>query len=294
MRQSTWVLLSLLAACTGSPGGEDGLAGDSDSTGSTLEFTGAALEALTDGECPKLKSGTRTFSSNGKQRTVVLEVPKDVGPGAPVVFVWHGLGDSAESMHSWMDLEAFSKDNDAIVVVPDSQDRNFQTWNIFTGGDDLAVYDDLRTCLAQELDVDLGRVSTTGFSFGALWTSYLTVHRSDTFAASMPMSGGVGPLLVQYSTPAYALPVLLMWGGASDTFGAGITAVDFEDATLEFSDELQDDGHLVVHCNHNGGHTVPFDLDTFAADWLLSHTYGQPSPFEGDDLSGFPSYCSWP
>ena len=286
-------VLSLAVGCGVDPETGDGTTDDGDGTDFS-SFAGAPLEDLTDGDCPKMKSGTHTFSSNGKTRTVVMEVPKNVEPGAPAVFVWHGLGDSAANMHAWLQVEQFSKDTGAVVVVPDSQDRNFQTWDLFNGGDDLALYDDMRTCLSRELDVDLSRVTATGFSFGGLWTTYLTLHRSDTLAATMPMSGGVDPLFLPYDTPEQDIPVLAMWGGRSDTYGRGLTFVDFERATLVMSQSLRDDGHLVAHCNHNGGHTVPFDVDQIAVPWLTEHVYGEPSPFDGDDLSDFPAYCSWP
>ncbi len=211
-----------------------------------------------------------------------------------MIFLWHGLGDSAENMARALDVEGFVADHDAVVFVPDSKDRYLNTWDLISpGGADLTLYDDLRTCVITELGIDPARITSTGFSYGALWTTFLTIERGDTFAATMPMSGGTDASLLPYDTPANAMPVLVMWGGENDVFDAGILRVDFQETSLDFSSKLQSDGHLVVECDHGGGHTVPMGIHDIMADWLLEHTYGEPSPWSSG-IDGFPSWCTVP
>lgn len=266
---------------------------DGDTPTDDLEFDGPALRETTDGECPDLSaSGTVSFSSSGQERDVVVLLPDDVEPGMPAMTVWHGLGDSAQSMAAWMALQDFANDHGMIVLVPDSTDRNGLTWNPL-GDADIRLFDDLRTCLSQEHDIDLSRLSATGFSFGGLWTTYLTMNRARTLSTTLVMSGGTSPFVMPYDTPATDLPVLIMWGGENDVYGSGPTGVRFEETSLDFSGRLREDGHFVALCDHGGGHTVPDDIHDLAADWLLSHTLGEPSPFEGD-VSSLPSYCGLP
>jgi predicted esterase len=282
----------VLAGCAGSTA-TDGI-DTAEPFDPMANFAGAPLEDLSSDDCPKMgRSGTKTFMSNGTERTVVLEIPQGKPENMPVVFVYHGLGDSAESIRNALDLDSFAKENEVVVVIPDSQSRYLLTWDIWAGGDDAVLFDDLRTCLAQELRVDLNRMMVAGYSFGALFSSYLTVNRSDSLAATMIMSGGTGPSLSTYKTPVADVPALLMWGGDSDLYDLGLTVVSFQDASLELSAGLIADGHVVAHCDHGNGHTVPFDAMDIAEKWLLEHEYGQPSPYT-DALPDFPTYCYLP
>jgi len=289
---SSMILAMTLWACGGGEG-DDAVDTDAGETPIEDVFAGAPLTEPSDGDCPKLDSpGTRTFSSGGDTREVIVRFPKDKPAKMPVMFFWHGLGDSAANVDSYLDMKGFAEAYGAVVVIPQSTDPSMFTWNYTSGSADVTFYDDMRTCLHEALDVDLNRFSTTGFSFGGLFTTYLAMVRADTLSAAAPLSGGVDPGIgLSYQTPAEPLPVLVMWGGSSDTYGAGMTAVDFEETSLDFADALQADGSTVALCDHGGGHTLPFDLEDALAPWLLDHRYGEPSPFTGG-LDGFPSYCS--
>ncbi len=292
-------LAATLVACT--PGtvapGDTGSTNDTTppSTGETGPQP-AGLRALSDGECPDLSvSGEPvTFSSNGLQRQVTILIPDDRPAGMPVVFVWHPLGGSAAWMISVFDLEEISDATGAVIVVPDSDPDNLFEWDFWNGLDnDLTLYDDLRTCLAEQLEVDLARFTSTGFSAGGLWTSYLGSHRGDTLAAILAFSGGADPIW-HYETPAYPYPALLAWGGENDTWGYGGFEYSFEETTLNYAEDLLADGHFVVLCDHGMGHTVPAEGIDMVPDWLLAHRFGEPSPFEDGDLSALPDWCYLP
>ena len=174
----------------------------------------APLTELTSGECPKLsKSGRQSFVSNGVDREVLVYMPRKAPADMPVVFFWHGLGDTAENLARALDLEDFAKKNDLVVVVPESLDPLLLTWNVLSGGDDAALFDDMRTCLSQELDVDLERVHTAGFSYGAMFSTWLLLERGDTLASAVVLSGGVSEGLgIGYRSPAAPVPTLVTWG----------------------------------------------------------------------------------
>ena len=290
--------LLLLAGCpTGDAGvgDDDDAATDDDDDDAGPSAVPGALAELSDGECPDLSSpGTKTFRSGGMSRTVLIQFPEDAPEGMPVVFVWHGLGDTPGNMAAWLRTEQLAESNDAIVVVPTATGNFLIEWDYSgTGELDLALYDDLRTCLVTELAADVNRFSSTGFSAGAVWTTALSMHRATSLATVMPMSGGLVTGL-DYQTPAYAFPALLASGGAGvDTWGSGVLLTDFAATSDAFSAALREDGHLVVRCNHGGGHQPHDAASSMMERWLIAHEYGYPSPFADGDLGGLPDDCFW-
>lgn len=242
--------------------------------------------------CPDLSASTwATFSSG---RTARVYVPSGGAESPPLLFLWHYLGGTSDDMAWLFDAQGMADQHGAVVIAPDASADNIFEWDFWNGEtDDLNFYDELRACAAQELEVDLRRVYASGVSAGALWTTQLSLDRGDTLAAVLPFSGGT---FFGYNSPTYAFPALLMWGGDSDTYGlSGVWKVDFQELTQEYSEGLQEDGHFVVHCNHEMGHTVPGDGPAILEDWLFPHTFGYPSPFQGSDPSSeFASYCYLP
>ncbi len=301
-----------LAACgdkdsaddTGSTGsGGDDTADDGGDGGSQV----AALAELSSGECPDLSEpGVKTFTSSGSERTAVVLFPEDPDPGLNVVFFFHGLMDTSTSpaqyFASSFDLQSVADDTNSIIVLPQSEQMSlagfsFYMWDAMEIGDeDVVLYDDLRTCVAQELEADMERVAAMGFSGGALFTTTIARERGDTLAAIASMSGGADAevptfdeLTARYDTPAYAMPSLVISGGGNDVWpGGGLTVIDFEAASDTLEQHLVDDGHFVVRCRHEKGHTIPQALYTFSQDWALGHTFGETSPWEdgSEELPG--------
>ena len=253
----------------------------------------APLTEPTDGACPDFGDGGRVkFTSMDLERTALVYFPVDPSEPPPILFVWHPLGGNAQYMNSTLSLKDYAEENETIVIAPDSSGKFPFEFDFVGGGEeDLALYDDLRSCAVSELGGDIARVHTMGFSAGALWASFLGIHRGDTLASIMPWSGGTGSV-VDYATPAGPFAALLTYGGESDTFDAGMAVVHFDEATLEFAASLIADGHFVVTCNHGGGHDYPPQPDTFLREWPLPHRYGAASPFADGDFSVFPDICT--
>ncbi len=244
------------------------------------------------GSCPSFdEPGQVTFTSAGMERKARIYYPEDRPADMPVLFVWHPLGANARSMVSWLEIDSFAEEHGVIAVVPDADDSMPFEWG-FTGDAsiDLALYDDLRTCLVEEFGADVRRVYSVGMSAGALWTTYLGIHRGDTLASIATWSGGTGDL-VPYSTPAYAFPALLVFGGDDDTYNAGGYVVRFNELTLQFADELAGDQHFVDLCEHDLGHYFPPDTDATITDFLMVQRYGQPSPISADNLPDLSMDC---
>ncbi len=255
------------------------------------------------GTCPALVAGKNTLMMGGLKRSVELYLPPHPAPGAAVVFVWHGNGDTPKNIAQFFGADSITKENNLIMVSPyDCCSEGHTeccdmttTWNFgkYSENDkDLAVFDDLLSCLDQQGDIDNTRVYTVGFSAGALWSTYLVLHRAEYIAATGIFSGGTG-MVIEYSKPAYPLPALLAWGGPNDKY---MNVVMFDTMMKEFSGKLQADGHFVIECNHGLGHNVPYGATTWLYKFLLVHTWKDgTSPFAQTGLGKeFPEYCVIP
>jgi poly(3-hydroxybutyrate) depolymerase len=287
--------LALLVACVDPAGSTDSTA-PVDDTGEeevdpNAHLRGTApLATVSGGACPAMEAGKVELVSNELDRSVKLLIPESGAEGKGVIFAWYPLGGSSSWLINALNLDAWVEDNDMVVVVPNASGGQAFEWSFMQnaeGNDDLVLYDDVRTCLYEELGVDLGRVSSAGFSAGALWTSYLSLYRGDTLATILPFSGGTDPVIT-YETPASDFPALLPYGGTSDTYGGNV--VRFYETQANFAASLTADGHFVVLCDHDLGHTIPPEGIDMMTAWLPAHTYGQPSPFVGD-ISALPDYC---
>jgi predicted esterase len=158
---------------------------------------------------------------------------------------------------------------------------------------DAALFEEALSCLDAHYGIDRGRVYTTGFSAGALWSTWLVMNRSPYLAAAVLFSGGVPgpPMGGAYTSPDFDLPVLALHGGTSDIYGGGV--IRFNEATTALADGLKADGHFVVVCNHDRGHTIPFNVMDFAIPFLFDHRFGSAdSPHSGGLPQSWPSFCA--
>ncbi|MCB9795902.1 MAG: hypothetical protein H6741_24670, partial [Alphaproteobacteria bacterium] len=95
-----------------------------------------------------------------------------------------------------------------------------------------------------------------------------------------------------YTTPAYAYPALLVSGGTQDVWPSPQFAlIDFVAGTDTLESNLVADGHVVVRCRHNQGHTITQDEYAFAVEWVTSHRFGDASIYAEGDLSGNEDWC---
>ena len=123
-------------------------------------------------------------------------------------------------------------------------------------------------------------------SAGGLWSAYLVMHRSEYLAGAAPLSGGTGQFM-SYETPEHDTPVLLTWGGESDTYNG----LSFEDASLQFQEDLEADGHYVATCVHDTGHNLPDGGTAYTMQFFDDHVYGEdPVGLGGNDV--YPSWCT--
>ncbi len=239
----------------------------------------AALKTYA-GTCPTFAAGANDFDTGGYTRNLRISLPPDP-KGAAVVFIWHGLGDSAANMSNFFGADSLAAQYHAIVIVPDGCCNGAGTkgccsqitgWGFAAKPEpDVAIFDDALSCLDQQFGIDRTRVYTTGFSAGSLWSTWLLMNRTDYLAAVAIFSGGVNSFL-EYVMPTYKAPVLAVSGKEDDVFGGGL--VDFFTSMNDLTTALRKDGHFVIRCIHDaGGHTIPFGGPDWAAKFLFKHTW---------------------
>lgn len=279
---------------------------DSDDTEAAVDDTEldlpppAAPKAYSGTTCPTIVVGANeAFASSGRDRAFTLRAPRRK-KGAGVVFLWHGNGDTRENFDAYMGASAIADQLGAFVVVPDAIGASFGLdWAVPPNDPklDATFFDDVLSCLAAQEELDLSRVFTAGFSAGALWSSWLVMHRSEHLAGAVIFSGGsdgsvgIGPKVNPYKTPTWDIPVVLTHGGTTDE-----VAVKFQPMVESMASQLAEDGSTAIVCAHAQGHTPPTGFAAWSWPFLDAQRYGQvPSPYanEQDPSGELPGSCNW-
>lgn len=259
--------LVVLAAC----GAGDGAPADG-STAPSSDQSSEPFEAIPCDTSDCVQDGVHLFDGAGSSRELYVTLPDDP-VGAPVLFVWHHLTGTPEEVLWLMPLDQ-AADDGYIVVVPRSRGVFLTEWDVSSGpegNEDIQLFDAVLDDLIARYDAE-PHAFTTGFSAGGLFTTWLTLQRSERLAASAPFSGGTPP--ESYRTPADDIPVMLSWGGTTDT----VPGFDFDAASRYAASALADDGHPVWTCVHDLGHWVPDDATTRTRAFFEAVRYG-------DDIS---------
>ena len=296
--------------------------GKSSDSASNLEsadpqpWAAAPLVGLSSGECPDMSiSGeTVSFLSSGEARNVTVVFPSTPQPEMRVVFFYHGLLDPGYTpnptgyMANALNFQALADEYNALILLPESRiwsmaGMEFFMWDIEEGTSDadLTLFDDLRTCSAQNFDVDLDALVSGGFSGGSLFNTVLYSQRADSLAAVVELSGGADvemPLyenpFAPYDTPDVLPPLLLVSGGSTDIWpDSTFTIVNFETATDTLQQNVVDDNGFVVRCKHDSGHTITNTAFTTAIEWMTQHRFGEASPF-ASDIDDWSTWCTIP
>ena len=232
------------------------------------------------GACPTLAAGVNKIKAGGAERSFRLVLPPNP-KGAPLVFLWHGLGDTAANFVNAFGAQGMADTTGAVIVAADAVAPVASAMAIWQFPSmlaqkppefDLQLFDAMLTCVDGQYDIDNAKVTVAGFSAGAIWSTYLVLHRSEYLAAAAIFSGGLDPqLLFPYATPARKVPVMGTHGGPTDQFQS---LLKFEPMMKALAGALANDGHTMILCAHSGGHTVTGPLVFGGWGFLFAHTWG--------------------
>ncbi len=277
---------------------------------------------LETGSCDLLVPGTVTgFRVDTLERSFILTLPPGAtAPGGrwPVVFNWHGLGDSAANMNPLFAGEVGNATMPFILVTPVSTrlgpttsplGLEWENLRAMTPNREARLFDAVLRCIDQRWGVDRDRVYTAGFSAGAIMSDLLGVLRGSQLAAVASYSGGyfsnpdnpptLGPLRTYPSWPELPSSAryaqLMLFGGERDTFNLFIATARFDTFAGNDVGYLTARRHDVLYCDHGGGHTVPRTLlGRQVVQFFAAHPRGVgASPWAAARPGGWPSYCEF-
>jgi len=273
-----------------------------------------------DPKCQTLKEGTVTgFDVDGTARTFILNLPKGVDNGGPwpVIFNWHGFGDTASNMAHLLSNQVSNHDYPFILVTP--EDTNMQPtkgmdWDILKiskPNKEARLFDEVLKCLDQRYGVDWDGIHSVGFSAGSIMTDLLGVLRGDMMASIATYSGvyfsnqpnvdALGSLASFVSWPqmtttnTYAQ--LLVHGGQQDNYNMMVTTLQFDESGKRDVTWLSGMGHDVIHCTHSGGHTIPSSFNDGGGklvEFFKAHRRGGgASTWSAGLPADYPKYCTF-
>ena len=275
--------------------------------------------------CADLAQGwNRGFEAGGIKRDFILTLPDGVDNGGPlpVVFNWHGLGDSAANMSHLLSglvngprlkfIAVTPEDSNFVLEIPyaGGQVMDWDIWRVDPDSNrEIALFDEVLACIDQKWGVDHDRVHSIGFSIGGVVTDLIASFRDDTIASVATYSGGywnnaanidvVLNVVVQW--PAFAATSryaqLFLHGGADDVFNAGVTQLHFDQYAKNDVAMLNSRGHDAVLCGHGIGHMAPAPgmPGSRVIQFLADHPRGTvDSPYAESGLpESFADYCKF-
>lgn len=253
--------------------------------------------------CPMLVPGENTIDG----RKLLVVTPSDLKPDErlPVAVLWHWLGGSAQSFFDKAEVQSAADHYRFVAAIPESKgDLQFK-WPIESVqsqkriDEEYEFFDRILACLDASLTIQRHCVGSVGVSAGAIWTQVLASGRGAHLSSILSLSGGEGGLVQGFKGTDKKMPTMVLWGGSMDNcFGL----MNFETLSKNLEKKLVDDGHFVLECVHNCGHSPPpFALPgaptPFSPMWefILDHPAWLPagaSPYvDGGVPDTFPSWC---
>ncbi len=223
-------------ATTGLPGdtsdaGDVLEAGDQAETGALSDATG---DAILDGGpaavvCPdaSLAAGdyTNTLVLEGGVRSYSIHVPAGLDPTkpAPLVFAFHGGGQTAAQFEGFANVHAKSDSSGFILIEPEGtpalpglEAGVLDVWNAGNccelaaqpndNVDDVGFVGAMLDSVTQQTCIDPKRIFATGFSNGGMLSHRLACQMSDRFAAITSVSGGIGQMDLDKTPPVTLFP----------------------------------------------------------------------------------------
>jgi polyhydroxybutyrate depolymerase len=189
---------------------DDELDAAGDASGDAMVEAGPAPQV-----CPSasLDAGDypNTLTLDGGARTFTVHVPPGLDPTtpAPLVFAFHGGGQTATAFEAFAHIVPKADANGFILVEPEGTPAlpglaagTLDVWNagnccelaaqVNTNVDDVGFVRAMIDAVSQQLCIDPKRIFAAGFSNGGMLAHRLACELSDKIAAITAVSGGMG------------------------------------------------------------------------------------------------------
>lgn len=235
------------------------------------------------------QSKVMTWTIDGVPRQAIVFSPSKPSAKAPLVFSFHGFGDTADNFQV-VDLQ--NAWPEAVVVYPQGLANsrvglNLPGWQVEKGkyGDrDLKLVDQATAALHKVYRIDDERVYATGFSNGAGFTYLLWAERPDLFAAFAPVAARLAASVL----PTIPKPLFQM-GGLNDgniPFSDQRRAMQVAERVNQVAEKgepcgancilyASTKGAPVMTVIHDGGHEYPPGTSKLIVKFFESHPRGR-------------------
>ena len=151
---------------------------------------------------------TQSWEFDGVERAYIQYVPViyDGSEAVPVVFCFHGLGDTMEGFFG-IGMDAVADTANFITIFPQAlvDPLGGTAWNAGAGFlgfypnpdvDDVGFVLAMLDSLNSHYNIDLNRIYATGFSMGGFFTNRLACEHSGVFEAVASVAGTIGSAMV--------------------------------------------------------------------------------------------------
>ena len=166
-----------------------------------------------------------TVTIRGVQRTYTVQFPTHYDPNEPLplIFYFHWLGGTIGDVLSVPESaiwEVGNASNEAAFVWPQGlvqHGSNETGWDLACGGEDMEFFDAMLSNLADSRCIDLNRVFSAGFSFGADMSVSLACCRdASVVRAVAPASGAFDQNDSDFVCPGLSPPSMRYSYGTAD------------------------------------------------------------------------------
>lgn len=284
--------------------------------------------------CAEIKEGENTILVNGKEskdlaRTFLLKLPSTIDDkkGWPVIFNWHGYGDTAVNFEGLLSFYVDNAEMPFILVTPEDTGLAINQYppagvdwdilNLGNGSIEVELFDTVLACIEERWGVDEDHIHLAGFSAGSITADSIGVMRGDQIASIFTYSGAyfsdakakadLGTMAAGFiSWPAmetenkYAQAFMYgLEGDANctnpslcDKWGGSGFYINFNHMARFNANYLTGLGHTVILCNHDKGHINAGLSSLQMLKFFRDHPRGTTvSPYATDWPADYPGYC---
>ena len=280
-------------------------------------------------KCEDFAEGlNENFIVGDLERSFILRLPEgiDSDKELPVIFLYHGYGDSAGNFANFLGSKVNNETMPFILVVPESRSDVFGFTNIPPAGLDWDMmnlkdgsaegdmFDAILECLEKRWKIDEKHIHVSGFSAGAITANSIGVQKPGKVASILSYSGAyfsdeksrddLGEIVGMkigdfFSWPDFAeehnkYPQVFVYGDEEqDSWGmSGMFMIYFNKMARFGAHYLTGLGHDAMLCNHGKSHTVAGISADAAIKFFADHPFGtNASPYKKELPAEFSEIC---
>ena len=177
---------------------------------------------------PAVDVSTHSIVVDDTERSYRIAVPHVLPESTPVVFAFHGIGDSPDSMASYSQLDSLASDHGFLLVYPAGLNAMWAAIDVdpdaLEDNRDVRFFDAVVEQLATQFSIDRSRIYLTGMSNGASFVQLLANARPSVVAAVVACSGPRPRALHDALRP---FPILLIVGADDLALGSMQSDLDY-------------------------------------------------------------------